>query len=151
MVSLQYWDAGRIDDRASLVTAFGTTLQKPIPLFDLIDTGSGVSSHSLSAYQNYFASPDALFLLPYDIELYAAKGKSINNVGLAEDVSLQLGGQTLKTNFVVVADHIGSEDLLLGRHFLRTYNLQLDLIAMIVTIRDPELLRIIKAVHEVSD
>ena len=38
----------QIDERASLVVAFGTPLQKPIPLFGMIDTG--VSILSLSAY-----------------------------------------------------------------------------------------------------
>ena len=33
----------RIDETASLVVAFGSTLQEPIPLYGMIDTGSGVS------------------------------------------------------------------------------------------------------------
>ena len=140
----------QIDERASLVVAFGTTLQKPIPLFGMIDTGSGVSILSLSAYKK-IASQHELSLSPCDIELFAANGKTITTVGIAEDVSFQLGGHTLKTNFVVIADHIGSEDFLLGRNFLRTYNVLVDLAAMKVTIRDPETPRIFKAVHEVSD
>ena len=140
----------QIDERASLVVAFGTTLQKPIPLFGMIDTGSGVSILSLSAYKK-IAPQHELNLSPYDLELFAANGKTITTVGIAEDVSFQLGGHTLKTNFVVIADHIGSEDFLLGRNFLRTYNVLVDLAAMKVTIRDPEMPRIFKAVHEVSD
>ena len=139
----------QIDERASLVVAFGTTLQKPIPLFGMIDTGSGVSILSLSAYKK-IAPQHELNLSPYDLELFAANGKTITAVGIAEDVSFQLGGHTLKTNFVVIADHIGSEDFLLGRNFLRTYVL-VDLAAMKVTIRNPETPRIFKAIHEVSD
>ena len=85
------------------------------------------------------------------MELFAANGKSITTVGIAEDVSFQLGGYTLKTNFVVIADHIGSGDFLLGRNFLRTYNVLVDLTAMKVTIRDPKAPRLFKAVHEVSE
>ena len=139
-----------IDERASLVVAFGTPLQKPIPLLGMIDTGSGVSILSLSAYKK-IASQHELSLSPYDIELFAANGKSITTVGIVEEVSFQLGGHTLKTNFVVIADHIGSEDILLGRNFLRTYNVLVDLAAMKVTIRDSKTLRIFKAVHDVSD
>ena len=109
----------QIDERASLVVAFGTPLQKPIPCFGMIDTGSGVSIPSLSAYKK-IASQHELNLSPYDIELFAANGKSITTVGIAEDVNFQLGGHTLKTNFVVIADHIGSEYFLLGRNLLRT-------------------------------
>ena len=140
----------QIDERASLVVAFGTTLQKPIPLFGMIDTGSGVSILSLSAYKK-IAPQHELNLSPYDLELFAANGKTITTVEIAEDVSFQLGGHTLKNNFVVIADHIGSEDFLLGRNFLRTYNVLVDLAAMKVTIRDPETPRIFNAVHEVSD
>ena len=155
---LRYYNIGvqdaqgeaQIDEQASLVVAFGTTLQKPIPLFGMIDTGSGVSILSLSAYKK-IAPQHELNLSPYDLELFAANGKTITTVGIAEDVSFQLGGHTLKTNFVVIADHIGSEDFLLGRNFLRTYNVLVDLAAMKITIRDPETPRIFKAVHEVSD
>ena len=140
----------QIDERASLVVAFGTPLQKPIPLFGMIDTGSGVSILSLSAYKK-IASQHMLSLSPYDVELFAANGKNIITVGIAEDVNFQLCGYTLKTNFVVIADHIGSEDFLLGRNFLRTYNVLVDLTAMKLTIRDLKTPRIFKATHEVSD
>ena len=116
----------------------------------MIHTGSGVSILSLSANKK-IASQHELRLSSYDIELFAANGKSITTAGIAEEVNFQLGGYTLKTNFVVIADHIGSEDLLLGRNFLRTYNVLVDLTAMKVTIRDPRKPRTFKAVHEVSD
>ena len=134
----------RIDERALLVVAFGTTLQEPIPLYGMIDTGSGVSILSLSAYH-------ALSLLPYDIQLFAANGKTINTIGIAENVNFQLGGHSLSMNFIVIADHLGAEDFLLGRNFLHTYNVLVDLTAMRVTIRDPKTPRHFKPVHEVSD
>ena len=133
----------QINEKASLVVAFDTPLQKPIPLFGMIDTGYGVSIFSLSAYKK-IASTHELSLSPYDVELYAANGKSITTVGIAEDVSLQLGGHTLKTNFVVIADHIGSEDFLPSRNILHTYNVLVGLTAMKVTIRDPKSPRILK-------
>ena len=116
----------------------------------MIDTGSGVSILSLSAYKK-IASQHELSLSPYDIELFAANSKNITTVGIVVEVGFQLGGHTLKTNFVVIADHIGSEDFLLGRNFLSTYNVLVDLAAMKVTIRNPRTPRIFKAVHEVSD
>ena len=139
-----------IDERASLVVAFGSNLQEPIPLYGMIDTGSGVSILSLAAYQK-IASAHSLSLMPYDIHLYAANGKTITTVGMAENVSFQLGGHSLKTNFIVIADHLGAEDFLLGRNFLRTYNVLVDLTAMRVTIRDPKTPRHFKPIHEVSD
>ena len=140
----------RIDERASLIVAFGSTLQEPIPLYGMRDTCSGVSILSLSAYQK-IASARVLSLLPYDIQLYAANGKTINTIGIAENVNFQRGGHTLKTNFIVIADHLGAEDFLLGRNFLRTYNGPVDLTAMRLTTRDPKTPRHFKPVHEVSD
>ena len=116
----------------------------------MIDTGSWVSILSLSAYQK-IASAHASSLLPYDIQLYAANGKTVNTIGIAENVNFQLGGHTLKTNFIVIADHLGAEDFLLGRNFLHTYSVLVDLTAMRVTIRDPKSSRQFKPIHEVSD
>ena len=140
----------RIDERASLVVAFGSNLQEPIPLYGMIDTGSGVSILSLAAYQK-IASAHSLSLMPYDVQLYAANGKTITTVDMAESVSFQLGSHTLKTNFIVIVDHLGAEDFLLGRNFLRTYYVLVDLTAMRVTIRDPKTPRHFKPDHEVSD
>ena len=101
----------RIDERASLVVAFGNNLQEPIPLYGMIDTGSGVSILSLAAYQK-IVSAHSLSLLPYDIQLYAANGKTITTVDIAENVNFKLGGHTLKTNIIVNADHLGAEEFL---------------------------------------
>ena len=140
----------RMDERCSLVVAFGNTLQEPIPLYGMIDTGSGVSILSLNAYQK-IASAHVLSLLPYDIQLYAASGKTINTIGIADNVNFHLSGHTLKTNFVVIADYLAADDFLLSRKFLRTYNVLVDLTAMRVPIRDPKSPRHFKPVHEVSD
>ena len=46
----------RFDERASLEVAFGSTFQEPIPLYGMIDTGSGVSILSLKVYQDCIGS-----------------------------------------------------------------------------------------------
>ena len=67
----------------AIPTAFGNTLQESIPLYCIID----VSVLSLSAYQKIALS----LLLNADFLLNAAIGKSIITIGIAEDVSFQLG------------------------------------------------------------
>ena len=52
----------------------------------MIDTGSGVSILPLAAYQK-IASAHSLSPMPYDVQLYAANGKTIATVGMAENVS----------------------------------------------------------------
>ena len=104
----------------------------------------------MSAYKK-IGSTQELCLLPYNVELYAANGKSVITVSIAKDVSFQLGRHTFKANFVVIADYHGSEDFLMGRNFLRTYNVLVDLTVMKITIRDPKSPMIFEAIHEVSD
>ena len=74
---------------------------------------------------------------PYGVDVYAANGKTIKTFGLAEHVKFQLGGYELETNFVVVDDAMGVEDFLLGRIFLKTYQVLVDLTAMRVTVPAP--------------
>ena len=111
----------RIDERASLVVSFVVPHAAPIPLRGLVDTGSGVSILTFSAFNRVAARTGAV-LKPYQIDLYAANGKTIKTFGLAEQVRFQLGGYELETNFVVVDDAMGVEDFLLGRNFLRSYH-----------------------------
>ena len=104
----------RIDERASLVVSFVVPDSAPVPLRGLIDTGSGVYILTFSAYNRIAVRTGAL-LRPYGIDLYAANGKTIKTFGLAEKIKLQLGGYELETNFVVVDDAMGVEDLLPGQ------------------------------------
>ena len=126
----------RIDERASLVVSFGVPQAAPIPLRTLIDTGSGVSILTFSAF-NRVAAQTGTVLKPYQIDLYVANGKTIKAFGLAEQNRLQLGGYELETNFVVVDDAMGVEGFLLGRNFLRAYQALVDLTSMSIVVRTP--------------
>ena len=126
----------RIDERASLVVSFTIPDAAPLLLRGLIDTGSGVSILTFTAY-NRLAVHTGTMLRPYGVDLNAANGKTIKTFGLAENVKFQLGGYELETNFVVVDNAMGVEDFLLGRNFLRAYQVVVDLTAMKVLVRAP--------------
>ena len=126
----------RIDERASLVVSFVVPNAAPIPLRGLVDTGSGVSILTFSAF-NRVAARTGTVLKPYQVELYAANGKTIKTFGLAEQIRFQLGEYELETNFVVVDDAIGVEDFLLGRNILRSYQVLVDLTSMKIFVRAP--------------
>ena len=126
----------RIDERASLVVSFVVPHAAPIPLRGLVDTGSGVSILTFSAF-NRVAARTGTVLKPYQVDLYAANGETIKTFGLAEQVRFQLGGYVLETNFVVVDDAMGVEDFLLGRNFLRSYQVLVDLTSMKIVVRAP--------------
>ena len=72
----------RIDDSASLVVSFIVPNAAPILLRGLIDTGSGVSILTFSAF-NRVAVQTGAVLMPYQIELYAANDKTIKTFGMA--------------------------------------------------------------------
>ena len=108
----------------------------PIPLRGLIDTGSGVSILTFSAFHRVAVQTGAV-LKPYQIDLYSANGETIKTFGMAERVRFQLGGYELKTNIVVVDDAMGVEDFLLGRNFLRAYKVIVDLTSMKIVVRAP--------------
>ena len=126
----------RIVERASLVVSFAVPDANPIPLRGMVDTGSRVSIMSFSAF-NRVALRTGVALQPYRIDLYAANGKTMKTFGIAERVRFQLGGYELETNFVVVDDTHGLEDFLLGRNFLRAYNVLVDLTSMKIVVRAP--------------
>ena len=124
----------RIDERASLVVSF--VVPHGVPLRGLVDTGSGVPILTFSAF-NRVAARTGTVLKPYQVDLYAANGKTIKTFGLAERVRFQLGGYELETNFVVVEDAMGVEDFLLGRNFPRSYQVLVDLTSMKIVVRAP--------------
>ena len=103
----------RIDERASLVISFVVPHAAPIPLRGLVDTGSGVSILTFSAF-NRVAAQTGTVLKPYQIDFYVANEKTIKTFGLAEQILFQLSGYELGTNFVVVDDAMGVEDFRLG-------------------------------------
>ena len=126
----------RIDERASLVVSFVVPHAAPITLRGLVDTSSGVSILTISAF-NRVAAQTGTVLKPYQIDLYAANGKTMKTFGLAEQIRFQLGGYELETNFVVVDDAMGVEDFLLGRNFLRSYQVLVDLTSLKIVVRAP--------------
>ena len=75
----------RTDERASLVVYFVVPHAAPIPLRALVDTASGVSILTFSAF-NRVAARTGTVLKPYQIDLYAANGKTIKTFGLAEQI-----------------------------------------------------------------
>ena len=98
----------RIDERTSLVVSFVVPHAATIPLRFIVDTGSGLSILTFSAF-NRVAVQTGAMLKPYPIDLYAANGKTIKTFGMAEHERFQLGGYELETSFVVADDAMGAD------------------------------------------
>ena len=69
----------RIDELVSLVVSFIVPHATPIPLRRIVDTGSGMSILTFSAF-NRVAVRTGAVLKPYQIDLYAANGKTIQRM-----------------------------------------------------------------------
>ena len=137
----------RIDEHASLSVTFGGRNQQPVLLSGMIDTGSGLSLLSFKAYQK-LAAANGLILQQFETPTYAANNGIIRTIGVAENIKFQLGGHELQTTFIVLTDDAGGEDFLLGRNFLRAYNVLIDLVAGKLTIRDPQTPRLYRCQQE---
>ena len=83
------------------------------------------------------AAQTGTVLKPYRIDLYATNGKTIKTFGLTEQIRFQLEGYELEIKSVVVDDAMGMEDFLLGRNFLRAYQVPVDLTSMKIVVRAP--------------
>ena len=101
----------------------------PVMLYGLIDTGSAVSILSYSAYQQ-LSRRATLQIKPFDLNLFAANGTLLHTFGIVENVEFNLAGYSLKSNFVITNDSMGVEGFLLGRNFLRQYNVLVDMCEM---------------------
>ena len=113
----------------------------------MTDTGSGLSFLSFKVYQK-LAAANGLILQPFETPIYAANNGIIRTIGVAENIKFQLGGHELQTTFVVLADNVGGEDFLLGRNFLRAYQVLRDVVAGKLTIRDPQTPRLYRCQQE---
>ena len=81
----------RIDERALLVVSFAVPDANPIPLRGMVDTGSGVSIMTFSAF-NRVALQTGVALQPYRLDLFAVNGKTIKTIEIAERVRVQVCG-----------------------------------------------------------
>ena len=83
--------ARMLQQRASIVVSFVVPQAATIPLRGLVDTGLGVSILTFLALDRVAVQIGAM-LKPYQIDLYAAYGKTIQSFGIAERVGFQEGG-----------------------------------------------------------
>ena len=77
-------------------------------------------------------------LIPTNIRLAAANEGSIYVAGKIPTISLQLGGRRLWMSFLVVENLDESDQFILGRDFVRNFDVTIDLNDGLIRIKDPE-------------
>ena len=124
-----------VDSGANVRLEFPTGSQSHVKLRGLLDTGAGLSLLSVEAWKRISAH-DRYPIRNLPIQLVAANGLAIRTYGIVEDVELILAGFNLKANFILI-DAVDDQDFILGRTFMRKYDILIDLRKLKLTIRDP--------------
>ena len=102
----------------------------------LLDTGAVVSVMAVKTWTDM--GFDRSDLIPTNIRLAAAKQGAIFVTGRTPIISLQLGGRHLWMSFLVVENLDESDQFILGRDFVRNFDVTIDLNDGLIRIKDPE-------------
>ena len=102
----------------------------------LLDTGAGVSVMPVSTWSDM--GFDRSYLIPTNIRLAAASQGAIYVTGRTPIISLQLGGRHHWMRFLVEENLDESEQFILGRDFVRNFDVTIDPNDGLIRIKDPE-------------
>ena len=102
----------------------------------LLDTGAVVSVMPVKTWTDM--GFDRSDLIPTNIRLAAANQGAIYVTGRTPVISLQLGGRHLWMSFLMVEILDESDQFILGREFVRNFDVTIDLNDGLIRIKDPE-------------
>ena len=129
-------DAVHIGCEADLAAHVLDVQAKQLSVKGLLNTGAMVSVMPISTWTNMgFERSD---LIPIDIRLAAVNQGAIYVAGRNPIISLHLGGRHLWMSFLVVDNLEESDQLILRRHFVRNFDVTIDLKDGLIRIQDPE-------------
>ena len=100
----------------------------------LIDTGAGPSIMGITAWKSLGLREE---LHSKHCSLVAVNGKPITTYGMANSVLFKVAGMDLETSFIIVQD-LHDEDFILGRTFIKSHDILLDLNQRKMKIRRPD-------------
>ena len=103
----------------------------------LLDTGAVVRVMPVKTWTEM--GFDRSDLIPTNIRLAAANQGAIHVTGRTPIISLQLGGRHLWMSFLVVEKLDESDQFILGRDFVRNFDVTIDLNDGLIRIKDPEM------------
>ena len=124
-----------VDSDANVELEFPRGQESPVKLRGLLDTGAGLSLMSLNAWKR-ISTQNRYPIKNLPIQLVAANGLEVRTYGIVEEVELILAGYKLKANFILI-DAVDDQDFILGRTFMKKYDILVDLRKWKLTIRDP--------------
>ena len=129
-------DAVQIGCEADLAAHLLDVQGRQLSVKGLLDTGAVVSVMPVKTWTD--KGFDRSDLIPTNIRLAAANQGAIYVTGRTPIISLQLGGRHLWMSFLVVENLDESDQLILGRDFVRNFDVMIDLNDGLIRIKDPE-------------
>ena len=129
-------DAVHIGCEADLAAHVLDVQGRQLSVKGLIDTSAVVSVMPVSIWTDM--GFDMSDLIPTNIRLAAANQAAIYVTGWTPIISLQLGGRHLWMSFLVVENLDESDQFILGRDFIRNFDVTIDLDDGLIRKKDPE-------------
>ena len=129
-------DAVHIGCEADLAAHVLDVQARQLSVKGLLDTGAVVSVMPVSTWTDM--GIDRSDLIPTNIRLAAANQGAIHMTGQSPIISLQLRGRHLWLSFLVVENLNESDQFILGRDFVRNFDVTIDLNDGLIRIKDPE-------------
>ncbi len=121
-----------IDENATMTVQIQGNHGHSVELHGMLDTGAGISVISAEALQRLGAVP----LKPWVVPIRMANDQPIRVLGITDELQMNLNGLQLPVPFIVV-EHLGEDDFLLGRTFIRDFDVLIVLRQNSILVRDP--------------
>ena len=129
-------DAVHIGCEADLAAHVLDVQGRQLSVKGLLDTGAGVSIMPVKTWTDMrFDRSD---MIPKNIRLAAANQGAIYVIGRTPIISLQLGGRHFWMSFLVVESLDKPDQFILGRDFVRNFDVTIDFNDGLIRIKDPE-------------
>ena len=129
-------DAVHIGYEADVTAHLLDTNGKKIGVTGLLDTGAVVSVMPIKTWERMgFTRKD---LIPTNLPLAAANRGAIYVAGRTPITVLHMGGRDLWMSFLVVENLDDSDQFILGRDFIRNFDVMIDLNNGLIRIRNPD-------------
>ena len=129
-------DAVHIGYEADVTAHLPDTNGKKIGVTGLLDTGAVVSVMPIKTWERMgFMRED---LIPTNLRLAAANRGAIYVAGRTPITVLHMGGRDLWMSFLVVENLDDADQFILGRDFVRNFDVMIDLNNVLIRIRNPD-------------
>ena len=141
-------DAVHIGYEADVTAHLLDTNGKKIGVTGLLDTGAVVSVMPIKTWDRMgFTRED---LIPTNFRLAAANRGAIYVAGRTPITVLHMGGRDLWMSFLVVENLDDADQFVLGRHFVRNFDVMIDLNNGLIRIRNPDRKYVKKPINRIK-